>query len=51
MTNAHFTSLDSYRDIESLNWAADAAGRGIPQDVILKALQVKSRDNARTPVQ
>ncbi len=51
MTNAHFTSLDSYRDIESLNWAGDAAGRGIPEDVILKALQVKSRDNARTPVQ
>ncbi len=48
MTNAHFTSLDQYRDIESVNWAAHAA---LPREQVLHALAVKSRDNARTPVQ
>lgn len=51
MTNAHFTSLDDYQDIESLNFAADAAARGVPEEMILRSLAVKSRDNARTPVQ
>ncbi len=48
MTNAHFTALDQYRDIESVNWAARAA---LPPEQVLHALAVKSRDNARTPVQ
>ncbi len=51
MTNAHFTSLDSYRDIESLSFAADATARGVPKEMILRSLAVKSRDNARTPMQ
>ncbi|WP_296374503.1 alpha-glucosidase [Pseudonocardia sp.] len=48
MTNAHFTRHDQYRDIESVNWAAHAA---LPEEQVLHALAVKSRDNARTPVQ
>ncbi len=28
MTNTPFTSLDEYRDVESLNWAAQAAAQG-----------------------
>jgi oligo-1,6-glucosidase len=51
MTNAHFTSLSQYRDIESLNYAADAALRGIDEEHVVRSLAVKSRDNARTPVQ
>jgi len=51
MTNAHFTSLDQYADIESLNWAREALRRGTPEDEVLRSLGVKSRDNARTPVQ
>jgi oligo-1,6-glucosidase len=51
MTNAGFTDLASYRDIESVNWAADAASRGVGPDRVLHALSVKSRDNARTPMQ
>lgn len=51
MTNAHFTEADSYQDIESVNWAADAAARGVPEESIVRSLAVKSRDNARTPVQ
>ena len=51
MTNAHFSALSQYRDIESLNYAADAARRGIDEEHVLRSLAVKSRDNARTPVQ
>ncbi len=51
MTNAHFTSLAQYRDIESLNWARAAAAAGVPPETVLHALAAKSRDNARTPVQ
>lgn len=51
MTNAHFASLAEYRDIESLNWARDALARGVPEEMVLRSLAVKSRDNARTPVQ
>lgn len=51
MTNAHFTDLGQYRDIESRNWAAEAAARGRAPAEIVRSLAVKSRDNARTPVQ
>lgn len=51
MTNAHLTSLDGYRDIESLNWAREATTRGVPEADVLRSLAAKSRDNARTPVQ
>ncbi len=51
MTNAHFTSVDQCRDIESVNWAGEAAARGVPAESIVRSLAVKSRDNARTPVQ
>ncbi len=51
MTNAHFASLEQYRDIESLNWARDALARGVPEEMVLRSLTTKSRDNARTPVQ
>jgi len=51
MTNAHFASLAEYRDIESLNWARDALACGVPEEMVLRSLAVKSRDNARTPVQ
>ncbi|WP_372595333.1 alpha-glucosidase [Actinotalea sp.] len=51
MTNAHLDSLDAYRDIESLGWAREAAAGGLGPGAILHALAVKSRDNARTPMQ
>jgi oligo-1,6-glucosidase len=50
MTNTPFASLGQYRDVESLNWAAQAADQGMPEDQILAKLAIKSRDNARTPV-
>ena len=51
MTNAGFTSLDQYADLESLNWARDARSRGVREDEVLRSLAAKSRDNARTPMQ
>lgn len=51
MTNAGFTALDQYRDLESLNWAAVARAEGRSEESILRSLAVKSRDNARTPMQ
>jgi oligo-1,6-glucosidase len=51
MTNAHFTELEQYQDVEAVNFAADTLARGVPKEQVLHALAVKSRDNARTPVQ
>jgi oligo-1,6-glucosidase len=51
MTNAGFTTIDEYVDVESLNWAHEALARGVPEQDVLHSLAVKSRDNARTPMQ
>jgi oligo-1,6-glucosidase len=51
MTNAYFTELADYRDIESVNWAKGAIAAGLTMPEVLHSLAVKSRDNARTPVQ
>ncbi len=48
MPNADYTDLSQYRDLESLNYAADAAARGITAENIIRGLAVHSRDNART---
>ncbi|PFG21044.1 alpha-glucosidase [Serinibacter salmoneus] len=50
MTNAHFTDLSQYRDLEALNYAADAERLGIDYDSLIAGLAANSRDNARTPV-
>ncbi|GMA33308.1 glycoside hydrolase family 13 protein [Litorihabitans aurantiacus] len=50
MPNAGFTALEQYRDLESLNYAADAERRGLDADDVLRGLAAQSRDNARTPV-
>jgi oligo-1,6-glucosidase len=51
MTNAGFTSIDQYRDIESLNWYAEEVADGADPETLLASLRFRSRDNARTPVQ
>lgn len=50
MTNVKF-SIEDYRDIETLNMYQERKERGIPETEILHSLHVKSRDNARTPMQ
>jgi oligo-1,6-glucosidase len=51
MANPGFSSLADYRDLESLNYYAEAVAAGLSHDNAMAALQRTSRDNARTPVQ
>lgn len=51
MTNAGFTSLDQYRDVESINHYHILKARGLHEDSVYDILRVHSRDNARTPMQ
>jgi oligo-1,6-glucosidase len=50
MTNARFTSIEQYNDLESVNFHKLAVSMGLPADQVLAAIAVKSRDNARTPM-
>ncbi len=50
MTNAYFEDIEDYKDVESLNYYDILVKEKNPQEV-LKVLQEKSRDNARTPMQ
>jgi oligo-1,6-glucosidase len=51
MTNVPLTSLDDLRDVDSLNYARLALGRGESEATVLARLRAKSRDNARSPMQ
>ncbi|HDL7733127.1 alpha,alpha-phosphotrehalase [Yersinia enterocolitica] len=51
MTNPNFSSIDQYRDVESLNMFAELSAKGRDADQLLAILATKSRDNGRTPMQ
>jgi oligo-1,6-glucosidase len=53
MTNAPFSALNDFRDLESLNAYQEfvVEKKTISHDAMLKFLRAKSRDNARTPMQ
>ncbi|ANS74144.1 glucohydrolase [Paenibacillus yonginensis] len=51
MTNADFTSIEDYRDVETLNFYQEQQLEGIPEEELLQKIKRKSRDNARTPMQ
>ena len=51
MTNAGFTDLSQYRDVESLNHFQILRDKGMSQESAYNILKVHSRDNARTPMQ
>ena len=51
MPSAGFTSIGQYRDVESLNYYAEALAQGMDREAALEALRRMSRDNARTPMQ
>jgi oligo-1,6-glucosidase len=51
MTNPSFASVDDFREIESLNRYAEAVAAGQGPQAVLAALRIKSRANARTPMQ
>jgi oligo-1,6-glucosidase len=51
MTNAGFTSIEQYNDIESKGFYALAVAGGADPESLLPVIAFKSRDNARTPMQ
>jgi oligo-1,6-glucosidase len=51
MTNTPFTSIDDFRDIESVNHYTEAVAAGQDPEAVLQALRFMGRDNARTPMQ
>ena len=51
MTNAHFASIDQYRDVESLNYYKILRNQGKSEQETLRILGERSRDNGRTPMQ
>lgn len=52
MTNAYFDKMEDYRDIESINFFTELTEAGImTPEYMMKCLMLRSRDNARTPMQ
>jgi oligo-1,6-glucosidase len=52
MANAPFAAIGGFRDIQALNYYAQAAARGdVELAALLRAMRKMSRDQARTPVQ
>lgn len=51
MTNACFTNIKQYVDVESLNYFDILKSKGMKDGEIYNILQERSRDNSRTPMQ
>ncbi|APF21430.1 MULTISPECIES: alpha,alpha-phosphotrehalase [Clostridium] len=51
MTNPEYTSINQYRDVESINFYNILINKGVDKEKAIEILREKSRDNSRTPVQ
>ncbi|MBQ6772875.1 MAG: alpha,alpha-phosphotrehalase [Synergistaceae bacterium] len=51
MTNAHFTRIEDYKDVESINYYKILTGKGVTSEEALNIIAQRSRDNGRTPMQ
>ena len=51
ITNAGYTSINQYRDVESLNYYRIMLQSGKTEEEALEILRQRSRDNGRTPMQ
>ena len=51
MTNAKYTDIEEYRDVESLNYYEILLKNGKRKEEALHILNERSRDNSRTPMQ
>ncbi len=51
MTNAGFTHINQYRDVETINFHHIQLEQGIAEADFLAGARANSRDNARTPMQ
>ena len=51
MTNAGFTHISQYKDVESINHFKILQEKGLTESDAYRILQIHSRDNSRTPMQ
>lgn len=51
ITNAGYTNISQYRDVESLNYYKIMLKNGKTEEEALEVLRQRSRDNGRTPMQ
>lgn len=51
MTNADFTDIADYRDVESINYHGILREAGLSEAETMKIIEARSRDNGRTPMQ
>lgn len=52
MTNIAFTDISDYRDLDSINAYYELTDKGVfSKEEMLRYINIKSRDNARTPMQ
>lgn len=51
MTNTYWDDINKYLDIETINYYKESFAKGIQKYEIMKNIMLKSRDNARTPMQ
>ena len=51
MTNVKFETIDSYKDIETLQAYSELKEQGWSEAKVMESIHQKSRDNARTPMQ
>ncbi|WP_339145628.1 MULTISPECIES: alpha-glucosidase [unclassified Sutcliffiella] len=51
MTNVAFETIDSYKDIETLQAYTELKEQGFSEEEVMQSIHEKSRDNARTPMQ
>lgn len=51
MTNAYYTDIEQYQDVESKNYYEIMLASGKSKEEAIEILQARSRDNGRTPMQ
>ncbi|MBQ7543645.1 MAG: alpha,alpha-phosphotrehalase [Synergistaceae bacterium] len=51
MTNAHYTDISQYDDVEAINYYKILLARGMSEAEALNVLAQRARDNSRTPMQ
>jgi oligo-1,6-glucosidase len=51
MTNTHFDTIDELKDIESVNAYREMTANGTSPSDMMRYINLKGRDNARTPMQ
>jgi oligo-1,6-glucosidase len=51
MTNTYYSDIAHYADLESINYHTEAMSLGMEAEAVMESIMIKSRDNARSPMQ